>query len=128
MSSPLTLVEKVGRLERRDDDAGLTIHFEAEGEERAISFPGSVVAQLIAGLLGNPKPTSGRPLAAAPVKATGAWMYGDTSTPFGDRAGLAFELPGAWVLHFAIPEQAVPALRKAVEDIGLFYKAQGTRQ
>lgn len=112
---PITVVEQIDGMRRKDDQSSLTIHFHSGGKLQTICFPRAVLADLIAGLAGMQSPQSGQPIDIPAILA-------EEIKPFqqdNGTTGLAVFLSGGWVLPLAIPAHAIQSMRQTLADLEL---------
>ena len=114
MSTILSTVENVTGLVRRDNESSLVIHYQSEGETRAICFPRNVISDLLVGLAGMQAPQSGQPIDIPAILANHIVPFQQS-----DCSGLAVYLSGGWVLPIAIPESSLPGMKKTIADLEL---------
>ena len=105
-------VDQVTGLRREDNESSLTIYYRTNGEEQAICFPRSVLADLLIGIAGMQSPKSGQAIDIPAILAQRIQPFQQS-----DCSGLAVFLAGGWVLPLAIPTQAIPMMRKTLDDL-----------
>lgn len=113
-SIPVTVVEHVDSLMRKDNESSLTIHFQSNGQSQAICFPRSVLADLLLGLAGMQSPQSGQPIDIPAILASHIQPFHQQNC-----TGLAVYLSGGWMLPLAIPASAIPSMKQTLAELEL---------
>lgn len=108
-----TVIDHVEMMVRQDSASSLRLFFKKADGVHEIEFPKESLAHLLAGLLGMPAPTSGNPIEMPSIVTLGFQAFQESD---GD-VGLAFSLPGGWLLPFSFPISSIPALKEKVRDL-----------
>ena len=105
-------VTSIGSIERADDGS-VTLSLLGGPEPIDVQLSRNALTELFIILTSLPPADSGVSFDLAPLRALGVSPFGRTD----GSAGLLFELPGGWNIPFAIPAEAIPGVRNAIDQV-----------